>query len=194
MNTTSEEPKPIAARELRDRLEEMVWEAADRIGHSVGWYQIQSYSDEEVAGYANGIKNTITGLVESYDLQSNWRFGFVSHQFEGALGERLRRLNSPKQKLKSRALNNLVTEIRDKRIALLDRCDDENFSDQYRAWQKRIWAFERKGFESDELCNEFERVKGEFDALEQLRCHLWHDRHWVDKRLEVQKAKAGVPV
>lgn len=180
------ELSPEAAK-LKERLEAMVWDAADSIGNS---WMGRNYSDEKTAGYAEGVKNTVDGLAERTE------FIVDTKQISGALGERLRRTNSPGQKLVWRALNSLLERIRDKRIAMLDKYESLDYPHEMRPWEKKLreltHVYGRAEVETPGRWEELAMVQRELQALWSLHSHLWLDRSWVDNRLKRQRETAPV--
>jgi hypothetical protein len=176
MNTTTgENAETLKAETLKKALEAEVWNAADRIGRPDVWYRVQHFNDDEMAGYAHGLHSALVCVAEELALGA-----LDTKQLDAALGERLHRKGGGK--LKCRRLNNLVTEIRAARCALIDDYVPVDYEGFQKPMQKRIWRIERQGVETDAESLELQLVQKEFRALCDLHFHLTVDPQWYVRR------------
>jgi hypothetical protein len=175
------EGQPVIAKEAVKRcLEDEVWNAADRIGRPSCYHMLQNFTDAEMAGYAHGVHTALVCVAEELPL------GVLdTKQLDAALGERLHRKGGGK--LQCRRLNNLVTEIRAARCALIDDYQPVNYEGFTKPMQKRIWHMERQGVETDAESLELQLVQKEFRALCDLNCHKVGDRQWQLSRSQRQE-------
>lgn len=192
-----EEFRTQEREQLKVWIEEQVWEAADDIGQGYGG--LDKYSPEQLAAYARGQRRLLEPLADRNEMN----VGNLFLQFEAAIGERMRRLQVSSEcgmrsaeiirrgKLRRRLFNNLIEQIRDKRIAMLDRYELLDYKAEYTPWRNRVWAWERRGVEQKDW-DEFNQVRQELDALWSLSHHLTADRSWFAKHYELRsKANAG---
>lgn len=177
------------ARRMKARIEDRLYELADDIGR--GYNRMKDWSDAEVVAYANGVRHSLEWLAELHECAES-PGAFL--QIQGALGERYRRTNSPAGKLKRRLFQNLIDVIRDKRIAMLDRYESLDYATEFKVWQARVWALERKGIAREEW-DEFNMLQRELRAVWELSHHLITLPHWTAenwKRRSPQPQEAQV--
>jgi hypothetical protein len=184
MNTTHTSEPPIEREALQRVLESEVEESAQRIGEPGAYFRIGSYSDEEMAAYANGVKSVIQRLLEHYELENS---SLGCKQIDAAIGERLRRVGSKRQKLSTRRLNNIVEAIRDKRIAMLDRYEGLDYKLEYAPLQKKLWAIERHGVRDEQEGVDYQVVDRELKALFDLSSQLINDKSWMARHFELRE-------
>lgn len=179
---STDESSTDAARKKRvkERLENMVWDYADTIAH--GYNDTKSFSDAEAEAFARGVKNVIWSWAEAEELDIN------TAQIDAAIGERLRRKNSPRQKLASRRLNNLIEWIRDKRIRMLDQYESLGYQNEFKPFQAKVWKLERAEFHSQEEANDMQIVHLELRALWNLSHDLVGREYWRKKNWELRQA------
>jgi hypothetical protein len=177
-----EEFREQERKRLKIWIEDRIWDLADDIG--LGYNQLDKLSDAEVVAYARGQRNVLSALAEREEVDLHYDSCLA--QIEGALGERFRRTNSPSGKLKRRLFDKLITQIRDKRIAMLDRYESLNYRGEYEVWRKRVWAIERAGVPAEEY-QEFDRLRHELAAVWSLASHLMGSKHWLEKNWEARK-------
>lgn len=176
MKQESQEGESVPKTSIERELKRSVFQAAESIGE--GYDGCDKRSPAELAAYADGVRNTLVVLAEQYEIELRTR------QVRAAVGEALRRRNVPEQKLKSRRLNNIIEEVRDHRIAMLDRYQSLDYT-KLRDWQKKLWAIERTEREGEWA--ERELVATEVSALRDLYDHLLSDGDWFRKQYDLAR-------
>ncbi len=189
MNKASE-TAGINLEALERDLVNQIWDAADSVAR--GYNGLDKLSDLAVEQYARGYHHALESLAEANALRmDSLRFAFG--QIRAALGERLRRNNSPNQKLPGRAplLNEVLAQIRDKRIAMRDRYELLEYNGEFRAWKKRLRRFELNRYEAHEFAN-WQVVDVELDAIWALSSRLIADKAWFARHYEATHPKEEV--
>lgn len=184
---TEEQKERLQAEQaaaLKRRLEELVWSTADDVGNPTGCYRMKDYSDQEMAAYVEGIRLVVEIMAERSEVEVR-----NTRQLAAAIGERLRRRQSPRQKLATRRLNNLIEAIRDKRIAMLDQYEELHYKTEFRVWQDKVWKLQRGELHSKEEDADLVIVQRELTALMDLRSELINQKHWRDESWKRRQAK-----
>lgn len=171
---------------MKSRLQDMVWDAMDELGDPM-CSSTAKYSDAEMAAYAAGIKNIIWGIAERCEVE------VCTRQIDAALGERLRRVNSKQQKLRSRRLNNILDAIRDQRIAMRDKYVTLEYSGVFKPLRSKLWKIQNQaikhGWSYEGECEDYHKVERELDALFGLNGLLIGDDGWLKKHMELHHRK-----
>lgn len=186
------------ARRMRQWVEERVWELCDDVAGR-GCTTLEKFSDAEIAAYVRGVRHTLYAVLERWECQDLAILTLV----DGALGERHHRRYStgaynPRSEYARtgyarRMFGNLVLEIRAHRVAMLDEHVTFDYP-RWSAWQKRVWAIERKGVEREHW-DEFGRLQHELKALMSLSnrlvsCEDWRNKNWAWRKTQEVKEAA----
>lgn len=198
-------PEAIASRVATfNTLHYRFWEEVGNIGRCDGFFL--SRTDESgLIGYAEGVKNVLLCCLESLQGSTTERdercnrsdASGWSHQIDGALGEQLRRRNPQGKQCDGVFLNRVLCDIRDRRIAMIDQCEefDWTWSRETRRKLER-WAQtpsnEKDTEKERRIWDTYQRVQHELAALDGLWSHLIGDRDFQRRRYEKISGSAAV--
>lgn len=168
------------AKQVKTWIEQRVWDLCDDI--SKGYNSLKDYSDAEVCAYARGVLHSLEWMGERFECDAVAMRTLV----DGALGERYHRTNSPAGKLHRRLFAKLITQIRAKRVAMVDNYESLDYRGEYEVWRKRVWAIERVGVPQEEYA-EFNQLRHELNAIWALSSWLLNSGHWRNENWQRRK-------
>lgn len=182
MNHDATDSQPSISRDdLRDLLVRQVFDYTAEIGdpdNSSTGSPLSTPDQAAIKTAAYGMRRVLESVGEHFAISYDT---LHFEQFDGALGERFHRVSKGCAAFASRALNNLVREIRAKRLAMQDQYDMLEYSD-WLTWKKKLEKISRQEKPDREAedahWRECQTVRTELAALNELQHEHVRDKSW----------------